>query len=677
VCRLTAHEDDALAAMMRSLIPRLGLLPASLMAAASLAAPSCPQTPPPSGQPAISSRSVPVLERDDLKFRDLNRDGLLQPFEDWRLSSGERAADLLGRLSIAEKAGTMMHGSAPLATDGAKPPIAYDLAGVEKMILGGHVTSLISRLSIPAAQLAAQNNALQALAERGRFAIPILISTDPRSHFKSLIGVSVAAGDFSQWPGPLGLASTHDPELVRRFADVARQEYRAAGIHMALSPQADLATEPRWSRIDGTFGEDAELVGHMVRAYVAGFQHGECGIQTDGVAAIVKHWVGYGASLQGFDGHNFYGRFAAFPGGKLQDHIRPFDEAFAVQVAGVMPTYDVLQQVSLKGSSLEPVGAGFNTQLLTGLLREGHGFKGLILSDWAITKDCDASCMTGTPAQTPADIAMPWGVETLTKPERFAKAVAAGVDQFGGETDTEQLVEAVRAGRIDEARLNQSVTRLLELKFQLGLFDNPFVDEANAAAVVGSAAFLQLASDAQQRSLVLLENKRGILPLKSRTVKVFVHGIAAVALARHGMVAVANARLAEVAILRVEAPHQLLHPGFFFGSKQHEGSLAFAAGSADLKLIEATSLIIPTIVLMNLDRPAVLTQINQKVSALLAEFGASDDTILDVLTGRARPQGKLPFELPSSMRAVEAQRPDVAHDSKDPAYPLFFGLQYP
>jgi beta-glucosidase len=664
--------------MLRLLILGASLLPVSLPATPSPTVPSCPQTTSVmAAQPAISTRGVPLLERDGLKFRDLNRDGSLQPFEDWRLSPVERAADLLRHLSTPEKAGLMMHGSAPLATEGTRPAIAYDSAAVEKMILENHVTSFITRLSVPAAQLAAQNNALQETAERGRFAIPILVSTDPRSHFKSLIGVSVAAGDFSQWPGPLGLASTREPELVRRFADVARQEYRATGIHMALSPQADLATEPRWSRIDGTFGEDAELVGRMVRAYVAGFQHGECGIQADGVATIVKHWVGYGASVQGFDGHNFYGRFAAFPGGRLPDHILPFDEAFAVQVTGVMPTYDVLQQVRLKEAPLEPVGAGFNAQLLTDLLREGHGFKGLILSDWAITKDCDVNCTTGTPAQGVADIAMPWGVETLSKPERFAKAIAAGVDQFGGETDSEPLVDAVRAGRIDAARLNQSVMRILALKFQLGLFDNPFVDEANATKVVGSAAFLRLAVEAQQRSLVLLENRHGLLPLKSRTTKVFAHSVAADALARHGMVAVANPRLAQVAIIRVEAPHQLVHPGFFFGSKQHEGSLDFAADSADLKLIEATRLIVPTIVLVNLDRPAVLTRFNRGVDALLAEFGASDDAILDVLTGRARPEGRLPFELPSSMRAVEAQLPDVAHDSKDPAYPLFYGLSYP
>jgi beta-glucosidase len=253
----------------------------------------------------------------------------------------------------------------------------------------------------------------------------MLISSDPRSHFDSVLGVSVAANGFTRWPGPLGLASTGDPELVRRFADMARQEYRSVGIHMALSPQADLATEPRWPRISGTFGDDPALVSRMVRAYVVGFQDGETGIGPDSVATIVKHWVGYGASAHGFDGHNYYGRFATFPADRLDDHIRPFDAAFQVGVAGIMPTYDVLLGVKLDVQPLEAVGASFNHQLLTDLLRREHGFSGLILSDWAITKDCGPSCMTDAPPQTTADIAMPWGVEALSKVERFAKGVNA------------------------------------------------------------------------------------------------------------------------------------------------------------------------------------------------------------------------------------------------------------
>jgi beta-glucosidase len=623
-------------------------------------------------QPSLGTRTAQLIHAGGARFRDLNRDGVLEPYEDWRLPAAARAADLLSRMTLAEKAGAMMHGTPPATANEQ-----YDLAQVRAVILDSNVTAFITRLSVPAAELAQENNELQAIAERGRLGIPILISTDPRSHFDTVAGASVAANGFAQWPGTLGLASIGDADLVRHFADTARQEYRSVGIHMALSPQADLATEPRWPRINGTFGEDPELVSRMVQAYVTGFQHGAQGVATDGVATIVKHWVGYGAAANGFDGHNYYGRFAKFGSGHFEEHVRPFDSAFQVGVAGVMPTYDVLLGVSLEGAPLEPVGANFNRQLLTDLLRQKHGFTGLILSDWAITRDCDPSCMTGVPAQTRTDIGMPWGVEKLSRLERYAKAVNAGIDQFGGVTDTEVLVAAVKSGLVREARLDASVLRVLELKFRLGLFENPFVDPHRAPAVVGAPAFRRAALDAQRRSLVLLQNQGDLLPLKSTLRKVFAPGMSAGSLAAHGMQSVASPTLADVVIVRVGTPHESLHPGFFFGSRQQEGTLDFKADSPQLMIVaEASRAGVPTVVVVTLDRPAILTQLQEKVTALVGEFGASDDAVLDVLTGKARPEGRLPFELPSSMAAVEAQQPDAPHDSEKPLYPIFFGLRY-
>ena len=632
----------------------------------------------PSRQPHLGTRTIPLIHAAGLQFRDLNRNGRLEPYEDWRLSSAARAADLLSRMTLEEKAGAMMHGTAPSSGARLRPPNEhYDLAQVETLILASRITAFITRLSLPAAELAEQNNELQALAEHGRLGIPLLISTDPRSHFDRTVGASVNPSGFAQWPGPLGLASIGDTALVQRFADSARQEYRSVGIHMALSPQADLATEPRWPRINGTFGEDPELVGRLVAAYVTGFQHGTAGVATDGVATVVKHWVGYGAAANGFDGHNYYGRFAKFPGSQFDAHVRPFTAAFQVNVAGVMPTYDILLGVSLDGQPLESVGANFNRQLLTGLLREQHGFTGLILSDWAVTRDCDPSCMTGTPAQTHTDIAMPWGVEKLSRVERYAQAVSAGIDQFGGVTETDVLLAAVKSGLVSESRLDASVLRILELKLRLGLFENPFVDEQKAAATVGAPAFRGAALDAQRRSLVLLENRNALLPLKKALRKVFAPGMSAAALAAHGLTAVSQPAAAQVALLRIHSPHENLHPGFFFGSKQQEGSLDFKEDSPELALVLQASQSVPTVVVITLDRPAILTQVKAKATALIGEFGASDGAVLDVLTGKARPEGRLPFELPASMAAVEAQQPDVPHDSANPLYPIFFGLSYP
>ena len=626
---------------------------------------------PAQSQPHLGTRTVPLIHKDGAVFRDLNRDGMLEPYEDWRVSSAVRAADLLSRMTLAEKAGAMMHGTAPMTLNEQ-----YDLGEIKPLILQSGVTAFITRSSEPAAELAQANNELQAIAERGRLGIPLLISTDPRSHFDNVAGASVAAKGFAQWPGTLGLASIGDVEVVRHFADTARQEYRAVGIHMALSPQADLATEPRWPRINGTFGEDPELVGKMVQAYVVGFQHGTQGVGPDGVATIVKHWVGYGAAANGFDGHNYYGRFAKFPANRFDEHLRPFDAAFRVGVAGVMPTYDILLDVSLNGQPLEAVGANFNRQLLTDLLRKEHGFRGLVLSDWAITRDCDPSCVTGTPPQTRTDIGMPWGVERLSKLERYAKALNAGVDQFGGVTDTDILVAAVKSGLVSETRLDASVLRILDLKFRLGLFENPFVDPNKAATTVGAPAFRRAALDAQRRSLVLLQNQGNLLPLQKAVRKVFAPGMTASTLASRGLTQVKSPAAADVAILRFGTPHEDLHPGFFFGSRQQEGALDFKAGSPDLDLLAEVSRAVPTIVVISLDRPAILTPLQDEATALIGDFGAGDDAVLDVLVGKARPEGRLPFELPSSMAAVEAQQPDAPHDSEHPLYPIFFGLRY-
>src|SRR6478735_8193075 len=236
-------------------------------------------------QPPITSRSAPVIEQNGLRFRDLNRNGKLDPYEDWRLTPAARARDIVSRMTLEEKAGAMMHGTARSGGQmgGAGVGAAYDTAANRKLIEGAKVNSMITRLGGDPASLAAQDNALQQLAEGTRLGIPLTISTDPRHHFQYVLGATVTSGKFSQWPEPLGFAALGDTVLMRRFGDIARREYRAVGIHMALSPQADLATEPRWSRINGTFGEDADLAQDLVNAYVEGFQHGASGVDSAGV----------------------------------------------------------------------------------------------------------------------------------------------------------------------------------------------------------------------------------------------------------------------------------------------------------------------------------------------------------------------------------------------------------
>lgn len=635
-------------------------------------------------QPHLGTRGVPIVQQDGLRFRDLDRNGKLDPYEDWRLAPEIRARDLVARMTLAEKAGTMMHGTA--RTSGGGLPGAgsgYDTTANRALIDSAKVTSMITRLAGEPASIAAQNNALQAIAERGRLGIPLTISTDPRNHFADVVGQTVVTPKFSQWPETLGLAAIGDTALVRRFADIARREYRAVGIQMALSPQADVATEPRWGRISGTFGEDADLARRMVRAYVEGFQHGANGVDSVGVATVVKHWVGYGAARQGFDSHSYYGRYADFSKAtgatNFMYHIRPFLGAFDAHVAGVMPAYSILQGATWEGRPLEQVGAGFNRQLLTDILRVHYGFGGIVLTDWAVTNDCGARCRQGAPSGVrPSfdDVGMPWGVEDLPMRARFVKAVRAGVDQFGGTERADMLIDAVRAGDLTEARLDSSVARVLAQKFELGLFEDPYVDTVAAARTVGNADFLAAGLDAQRRSLVLLENKTALLPLRRPALRVYLHGIAPAVAEREGWTVVADPARAEVAIVRLAAPFQRLHPGYVFGQFIHEGSLAFSASDSDFAAFMRVSAQVPTVAVVYLDRPAILTPLEGRARALIATFGASDQAVVDVLAGRARPEGKLPFDLPASMNAVLAQRPDVAHDVPAPLYPFGYGLHY-
>jgi len=415
-----------------------------------------------------------------------------------------------------------------------------------------------------------------------------------------------------------------------------------------------------------------------VQAYVEGFQHGGNGLNRGSVLTVVKHWVGYGAQKNGLDSHNAYGRYAEFPNGSLDYAILPFTGAFAAKVAAVMPTYSILEGARVDGKPLEQVGAGFNAQLLT-LLRRTYGFEGVIVSDWAITNDCPEICMSGFPAgQKPnfSAVGMPWGVERLSKEDRFAKAINAGVDQIGGTEDTSILLSALHARKIAQQRIDDAVLRILIQKFQQGLFEDPYVDSGNAVEVVANTKFQAEALNAQRRSFVLLENKDKLLPLNGTVKRVFLYQVDPRVASQYGFTVTDNLEHADLALLRVSAPYETLHPNYLFGSMQHEGSLDFAEGNADLEMINRTAGKVPTIVTIYLDRPAILTKFNGRVDALLANFGASDRALFDVITGKAKPEGRLPFELPSSMQEVEAQASALPHDTAHPLYKLGFGLTY-
>lgn len=638
-------------------------------------------------QPSLGHRSVPLLTVDGLSFKDLDRNGRLDPYEDWRLSPEVRAADLVKRLSVEQLAGLMVHGTLPgigaLATIGTGDQ--YDTDKSRDLIMNRDITSFITRLSGNAKGLAEQNNRIQELAESSPMGIPVTISTDPRHHFQNILGASSVSPAFSQWPETLGLAAIGDANLTKRFGDVVRQEYMAVGIRESLAPQVDLATEPRWARIDGTFGEDAQLSAKMTAAYIEGIQNGMDGLNRRSVAAVVKHWVGYGAVKNGWDSHNFYGRFASLDNQQLTMHMIPFEAAFQVHVAAVMPTYAILQGVTLNGTPLEPVGANFNQQLLTDLLRKKEGFAGLVLSDWGITEDCTETCRNGEPAGSkpvPADIGMPWGVESLTRQERFAKAINAGVDQIGGTNNPDAIVACVKNGTITRVRAEAAASRVLEQKFAMGLFEDPYVDDAAAGETAGNPEFVKAGRDAQARAIVILEDKtvpstgKKLLPLSSSKLRLYVRGIDPAVAEAAGFTVVSDVSKADVAVIRAVPPFASEHPGYFFGSRQHEGRLNYIESDPDYAALIAASKSVPTVFVTTLERPLILTNVKDKATALLGDFGIDDKELLEVLLGHATPQGHLPFELPSSIDAVTKQNGAEPHDSASPLYPYGYGLSY-
>jgi beta-glucosidase len=638
-------------------------------------------------QPVLGCRSDALLTVDGMKFKDLNHNGKLDPYEDWRLTPEARTMDLLDRMPLEDQAGLMVHGTLPTASAMGEIGVgnAYDMDRVRRMVEEQHVNSFITRLSADAHTLARQSNLVQEIAERSDFGIPVTISTDPRSHFQEVVGASSSDRVFSLWPEPLGFAAIGDPAVTRQFANVVRQEYLAVGIRESLAPQADLVTEPRWARSNGTFGSNAELAKKLVEAYVSGMQDGENGLNSGSVLAVVKHWVGYGAVKDGWDSHNFYGRFASLEGDRLAYHLIPFEGAFEAHVAAVMPTYAILQGATLKGKPLEQVGAGFNAELLGPLLRGRYKFRGVILSDWAITNDCSAACQQGAPAGGEAsvkDIGMPWGVETLSKPERFAKAINAGVDQIGGTDEASEIVGGVQSGLISKARVREAAGRILLEKFQVGIFEQPYVDEARAGAIVGNPEFVREGQMAQARSVVLLKNDpaattgKPLLPLRTSGLKVYLYGINPEAARAAGWQVVSEPAQADVAILRAPPPFHTEHPGYFFGSRQHEGRLNFVSADPAFAELLRVSRSTPTIFMTTLERPLILTDVMPHAVAVLGDFGIADEPLLKLLSGQLHPEGHLPFELPRSAVAVQQQKSDLPDDSLNPLFPRGFGLQY-
>jgi beta-glucosidase len=581
------------------------------------------------------------------------------PYQDPALDVGQRVEDLLSRMELVDKAGLMFHDMVVMGPDGtlagpgnmiARPPTVEAIQTLRM----NHFNLLGAVPSVP--ELVAWHNRVQKVARETALGIPVTMSTDPRHSFSSNPGTAARAGEFSEWPESLGLAALRDPDLVEQFADIARQEYLAGGFRVALHPQIDLATEPRWSRIGMTFGEDADVTSNLVRAYVRGFQGERLGPES--VATMTKHFPGGGPQRDGEDPHFPYGREQVYPGGWFDYHLQPFLAALEAGTSQIMPSYGMPI-----GTEYEEVGFSFSRQIVTDLLRERLGFDGIVCTDWGLLND---STFAGEPMSARA-----WGVEELTPFERAKKIIEAGVDQFGGEGTPELVVELVRSGHVTEARIDESVRRLLREKFILGLFDNPFLDLDTAVATIGRDDFVAAGAAAQRAAIVRLttaESGPAALPL-AVGLRIYVDGFGSDAAARLGTL-VDDPADADLAVLRLVAPWEE-RPGLF-ESRFHAGSLEYPATERD-RIVQICHTV-PTLVDLYLDRPAVVPEIAEAAAALLVNFGASDDALADVLLGQAHAQGRLPFDLPSSMQAVVHSPSDVPFSTQDPLFRFGDGI---
>lgn len=591
---------------------------------------------------------------DGLAYRDLNGNSRLDPYEDPRLDVDERVSDLIGRLSLPEKIGLMFHTVIEAGADGSvlAGPGAISKSGTVEVVTSKLLNHFnVHHLGEPRAA-ARWYNAVQALAETTPHGIPVTISSDPRHSFAENAGASFSAGSFSQWPEMLGLAALRDPGLVRRFADTARREYLAVGIRAALHPTLDLATDARWARQAQTFGQDPALVAELGTAYIEGMQ-GPC-LGRDSVACTAKHFPGGGAVKDGEDSHFPYGAEAVYPSGSQEAHLSPFPAAIAAGVSAVMPYYSKPIGLTLRGIEADEVGFGYNRAIITDLLRGELGFGGVVLSDWELVNDNHVGDQV-LPARA-------WGVEDLDPAGRMQLLLEAGCDQLGGEECVEILAGLVADGRVSEARIDESVGRLLRVKFELGLFDDPYVDEEKAAEVLGERASHAEGLRAQSASVTVL---KGSLPVTAG--RVYVEGLDRAAASRLGEV-VDRPEDADVAVIRLQAPFEP-RDDLFLESWFHQGSLDFPPGLAWrlARIARHCRLVLDVF----LDRPAVVTGLLEVADVLVADYGTSDEALVDALTGEVEAVGRLPFDLPRSMDDVRAH-PEDRVGIEDPLFPAGF-----
>jgi beta-glucosidase len=659
-------------------------------------------------QPLLGHRSANILTINNLQFKDLNRNGKLDKYEDWRLPYSIRAKDLINKMSVEQKVGFMLISSTRLKNDWSfeapktKDPITSDFneedlvqttnmfskqplpipmmaaAGTTKGVTQYHLRHFILRANTSTKTIAEWSNKLQALCESDGLGIPAIVSSNPRNHITkdASIGLSVGKTTFSTWPGELGLSATKDLKLIRAFADIARQEWAAVGLRKGYMYMADLSTEPRWQRVEGTFGEDANWVAKMMTEIVLGFQGNK--LSATSVALTTKHFPGGGATEGGQDPHFNWGKNEVFPGGMFNNNLIPFKAAIKAGTSSIMPYYSIPND-----TKYEKIAYAYNKGVLQDLLRKELGFKGIINSD------------TG-----PIEM-MPWGAEKLSITQRYKKTLEAGVNIYSGSADPAPLLETVKSGMVDIKLVDNSVYRLLMEKFELGLFENPYVDVDAAEKLVGNATFQARADTAFRKSIVLLRNaslpgqETKALPIKPKT-KIYFESYFQKKGAGAGNVYGTNENKYDIEFVKTPEEADEIILSITSGSKSlfdADGSplyLSLSKNAVDIDYINKLTAKKPTVLVINYTNPWVIDEIyndknkaqgvpGRNIMAVLATFGTTAEAVLDVVTGKFNPTGKMPFTTPVSEEAAQNQKSDVPGYLKGANYSLFKyneGLSY-
>ena len=480
--------------------------------------------------PDIGVTTCGVIVRDGLYFKDMDNSGELTPYKDWRLSPEERAKDMVAHLRLDQQAGLVLNTlfntpvaptrAAATGADGKlemskiykhhdpdEKPIPGPLPGMTMSIddadvLDKHITAGVYRgdMHCEAGMVALYHNAgtqmLEYEACKGGVAIPYSLHTNPIN-----IG----------YPDSLGIGAAvlgdGNADFVYEMADTDRKMMKAEGLHIMYGPQVDVATDPRWPRTNGTYGERTDVTSDITEALIKGYQNGDDGLNEGSVVLTVKHFPGDAPSENGFEPHVPIGQWRIYrtPGSMEKYHLPPFQRAFDHKASSIMPDYSriaadgraVPQTYRGEVTSTEAVPSAYSKELLTDLARNKMGFDGYINSDSGITS------------------VQIYGVEDLTVPQRYAKAISAGTDVIGGNTDPKNIIKAVEDGLLPKADLDRaSYNRLLSL-FRTKRVDNPYLDpdQADQARQDNFDGAKKKAYEANQKAVVLVKNHGGVLPL--------------------------------------------------------------------------------------------------------------------------------------------------------------------